>query len=116
MADTTSLSVKGKDPGPDIYYRSDVRDVLEVHVPYLLRDSKTSSVAIEPSVAVKNENNFFDLLNDLSYPMYLHWIILRMNGYYSPVEYMSDKLEILVPSKDTINRILNMHQTIHVIR
>lgn len=116
MENVPSLFNNAKSPGPDIYYRADFRDVVETHIPILLTNAKTTEQLVEPQMAYKNDGNFVGLLNDLGIKNELHWIVMRLNGMYSPTEYTSDRISILLPPDSYISQLVRMHTTIHVIR
>lgn len=115
MARLPTLARVASDYGPSIYYDSSVRNMLEMHLPYLLSDAKITHKAIPPETAYKNDKDFFGLMFDLGYQQHYHWIIMRVNGLRSPDEYHEEILDLLIPSTDTIAKLINMHQTLYRI-
>lgn len=116
MATTANISGKARNPGPEVYYQSAFRDVIEMHLPLMLKTGRFTIQDIEPSVAYKNENDFYGLLNDFLMDVNLFWPTLRINGFYEPSEYPADKLAIIIPDSAYLDQLRRMHTTIHQIR
>lgn len=116
MTNVSSLQDTGQDPGADIYYRSDFRDMIETHLTYLLEDEGAESKIVDPQVAVRHEYDFLGLLSEMRIKPQYHWIVMRMNGLTNPTNYTSDMVNLIIPSTATIDRLRRMHTTVHSIR
>lgn len=102
--------------GPLVYYRSDFRDVIEMHIPLIKERGLFSIIEVDPANAYKNENDFYGLLSDLKIDQYLFWPTLRLNGYHHPTEFDGETLSIMSPDISFLDQLRQMHTTIHVIR
>lgn len=115
MAQPKPLSERMTADGPNIYYSEAMRNMLEVHIPYLLSGGRSTLINIEPVLAWEYEYDFCALLHQYDIPGHLHWIAMRMNGLYSPDQYRHDMLAIYVPNPDAIERLKNVEMAIHKI-
>jgi hypothetical protein len=99
------------DAGADIYYDEAFRRVLEDHMSYLKSHPTTHTVAVEASKAYKYEGDLFGLLTAYLQPVYLHWVIMRMNGFTSPLEASREISSFIAPDQKVINQIRQSHVT-----
>ena len=76
-----------QEDGSDEYYDEHFRNCIEDHLPYLRKEGNYTVVTFDNGVAYKYENDFTGLLLYLKIPKSLHWIVLRLNGFTSPIEY-----------------------------
>lgn len=104
-----------RDDGALTYYDEDLRLALELHIPYLLKNGRSTQVPIEPHKAARHEYDFYSLLLDLHIPPYLHWITLRINNMTSPSEYSRDMLSVFIPNPQIIENLKSINTTIHRI-
>lgn len=91
--------------GPDVYYSDKFRDVLEDHMTYLRTHPETGMTVITPGEANQWQGDFFGLLQDKGRPAHLHWLIMRMNGYTSPLQFTSDMIAFIEPNPAVVDRI-----------
>lgn len=95
------------------YYSEEMRTTLEMHIPFLLRDNRSTVVPIDAHTAYQHEYDFNSLLLSLNLPYHLHWITMRLNGLYSPAEYTRDMLSIIVPDAAVIEQLKSVSTTVH---
>lgn len=107
-----SLKTMLVDPNASLYYDSHFRQVIEDHLSTLRGSVNTRTVTIKPDVAVQNEFDFYGLLQSLAIPHQLHWIIMRLNNFHSPVEMSRDVQNILIPDFNEISGILTSYNAI----
>lgn len=98
------------DPGDDLFYDSDFRNVLEDHMTYL-RDNFSQVKMISPDQSYQWRGDMFGLLDVLGYARQYHWLIMRLNQFTSPLQFHENVLAILVPDTDEVNRIAQSHKT-----
>lgn len=96
-----------------IYYTDHYRQLVENHLDVLKNDPGTITVTIPTDVAYTCDTDFFSVLNHFDVPEYLHWTVLRVNGFTSPIEYRTNVVELKVPSDTLINRLLVVHRVNH---
>jgi|JI8StandDraft_1071087.scaffolds.fasta_scaffold62370_2 hypothetical protein len=109
----TPLYDRLKGDGVLTYYTEEMRTTLEMHIPFLLRNNRSTVVPIEPHVAYRHEYDFNSLLLSLNLPYHLHWITMRMNGMFSPSEYTKGMLSIIVPDAAIVEQIKSIQTTVH---
>lgn len=102
--------------GPAIFYDDGFRNMIEMHIPWLLSRPNTRMISVEPANAMRNEFDFFSFLNELNIDVHLHWIYMRLNGYVTPEEFRSDVTAIFVPDLTDIENLRATYTTVHRIR
>lgn len=91
--------------GDDLYYTKGFMDVLESHVDYLRKSTKTSTYQVDKDIAYIYQGDFYGYLSFRNVNQRLHWITMRVNGYYSSFEFKPTVSSILVPSSQDIELI-----------
>lgn len=101
------------DFGDDVYYDSGLRIDLEDHMTYLRTHPSTTKVIVDPVYAYKYAGDLSSLLLHYNVPIYLHWVIMRLNNFTSFAD-STDKLStLLIPDTSEIERIRRSYQTQH---
>lgn len=103
---TVSIQSLMVDDGPAIMYSAEFQRMIEDHMRYLKEDALTESIQIDNQVANKSHGDLYSVLYEYNVPRHLHWIVMRMNNYSSPMEYDSEHVVLLVPSPTTIENLL----------
>jgi len=115
MANVSSLSGALNDDGPALFYRADFRNVLEYHMEFLRSRGNAYPITVEPHIAYKYEYDFTGLMLHYNIPRHLHWVIMRLNGFTSPLEYRADVLLLLGPDPKLLDQLMNTHSTVQSI-
>jgi hypothetical protein len=110
-----SIDKQMPDDGPMVMYDETFRSVLEDHMSYLKRHPQTERVDIQNHIANKHHGDFIGVMQWYDIPPSLHWIVMRVNGFSSPMQYSSDMTTMLVPSNGIIDRIVKVHRANHKI-
>lgn len=100
------------DHGSNIYYDPAFRNVLEDHMSFLKTHPDTKKINIESVYAYKYVGDLSGLLKHYNIDIYLHWVIMRMNGFTSFNEAGENIVELLLPDSRAIERIRQLHSTI----
>lgn len=100
--------------GPAPYYSAPFRDVIEQHLPFLIA-TNTHDLAVEPHLAYKYRSDFYGLLRYLGVTPHMWWPTLRVNGMTSPTEYDEEKLTVLIPDFNEIEKLRTTYTTVHRI-
>lgn len=103
------------DPGPSVFYTDSFRVVLESFLPILKDSANTTQIHIDARAAYKYEADFFGLLSEINIPPYLHWLVLRMNNFTSPLDSDTTLNTLLVPNETTIDYIRQSHMSVNRI-
>lgn len=102
-------------PGPDLFYDSDFRNVLEDHMTFL-RQNYCQTVVLAPDEAYQWRSDFFGLLQAKGIPRQYHWLMMRINNYTSPNQFPEDAIAILQPDFTVIDKIAQSHNSLPRIR
>jgi hypothetical protein len=96
--------------GPTLMYSQGFRQLIEDHLQFLRNHDNTEVVDINPQSAYKGEGDLVSVLQDYQVEPQMHWIIMRVNDYTSPMQYRADHLSLLVPSQGVIDGLLRIHR------
>tara|TARA_Y100000592_G_scaffold87092_1_gene141242 strand:+ start:1302 stop:1649 length:348 start_codon:yes stop_codon:yes gene_type:complete len=104
------------DPGPAIYYSEGLRRVMEDHMTFLRTSNKTRVITPTDNQLHRFEYDLNGLLIEMGIPRHLLWVHMRVNDFTSPVEVTQDNTELLSPSPEDIERIVNLYRTVNTIK
>lgn len=99
------------DSGADVYYESRFRIAIEDHLQYLKTHPETTTQEVESKYAFKYSGDMSGLLTLYRYPVYMHWIIMRMNGYSDFTQLTEEASQLLIPSSNAVERIRAVYKT-----
>lgn len=91
--------------GPSIHYDPKFRIVLEDHMTVLRNSTLTRSLTIEPVYAYKFTGDLIGILKQYNVPLYLHWIIMRMNNYTAYTDFNENVTSLIIPDEELVERI-----------
>lgn len=97
--------------GADVYYEQGFRIVIEDHLQFLKTHPETIPLEVESVYAYKYSGDLSGLLSFYGRPVYMHWIIMRLNGYNDFTEVGESALTLLIPSENVIERIRAIYKT-----
>ena len=98
---------KLSDPTDDVYHSVDFQNLIESHLSKLRKSTNITTHAITAFEQMKYVGDYSGLLLNLNIPKKYHWIILRLNGYTSPLEYNGEPVIIFIPDLTEIERLKN---------
>lgn len=105
---TLSIHQLQRQNGADVYYDADFRVMIETHLTHLREHEKTQTVVVDEHRVYRQESDFYGLLLELDVQTKYHWIILRVNGYEHPSDYVN-KNTVIMPAVEEIERLKAMH-------
>jgi len=91
--------------GPDVYYDQRFRVILEDHMTFFREHPQTALRQIKFHDAFKFEGDLSGLLYELNIPIELHWLVMRINKFTSPVQNDETLKSILVPERSVVERL-----------
>lgn len=107
---TTRLEDAIPDTGSNYYYEQGFRKVIEDNLAILRNSPYTQSLSLKPYHASLYKNQLYSLLTEYKIPVYLHWIMMRLNGMSHPNEY--EGVEILyIPDFKMVENLLNTYRS-----
>lgn len=98
--------------GPGTMYAPDFRQMIEDHLVYLRGHAQTEVIDISNVNAHAHHGDLYGLLTEYDVQQQFHWIIMRVNGYHSPMEYDESHVTLLVPSLTVIESLLRVHRAV----
>lgn len=99
--------------GPDVFYAPEFRNTLEYHIPSLKTSDQTTVLIIKPAEALQFRGDYFSLLAQYAIPPHYHWVVMRCNDYYSPMEFTESDLKIIVPDFGALDQLQQIYSTSH---
>jgi hypothetical protein len=92
-------------PSDSKYLDPSFCNIIETMLPTLRAAPDNRHVDIPPAVAVRHRGDYYGLLGELNVDVSMHFIVLRVNGYFSPHDYAADVFTVTVPSTSLVSRI-----------
>lgn len=92
-------------PGPDVFYDKSFRDTLEAHMTFFRESPKTHAMQVEPHRATVYEGDLFGYLSERLYAPAQHWLIMRVNGFFTPHAFGLATEELLIPDTTEVEFI-----------
>lgn len=105
-----SLSDEMVPEGPEITYSDGFKQMIEDHLTYLKMDKQTQTMFVNNDIAYKSNGDLVSVLQEYDIPAYQHWIIMRMNGYTSPMEYLESHITLIIPSTVTLDKLISVYR------
>lgn len=96
-----------EDSGPSAMYDYEFKKIIEDNLALLFDNSEY--IQLKPKVAYRNEGDLFSALREYNIPTQERWIMMRINGYDSPLQYKGE-LELARPSTMDVRRLLRAHR------
>jgi len=84
------------------FYDPSFRFTLESHVAYLRASRQTYVINVQPHDTVVYNQDLFGFLNQAKVPAYLHWLVMRMNNFFSPYDFNSECVSLKIPSSKEV--------------
>ena len=99
---------------PD-YYDPSFRSTLEAHLAYLRTSNQTQSMTVLPHDTIVYNQDLFGFLNKSRVVPNLHWLVMRMNNFFSPYDFDENCTQLLIPSGKEIEVFRQSWKTVPVI-
>lgn len=96
-----------------IYETESFREVVLSHMHLIKKRQANSSIEITQAEADKWYGDFYGLLQSKGVRSYMFWLITVFNGLTDSGDYNSDFLEIRTPDTEYIDKLVDIHNTIH---
>jgi hypothetical protein len=98
--------------GGSVYYEDDWHILIETHLPLLRTASDTTVLTIDQHDAFKWAGDFYGLMQKYNQTPEYWYIIMRVNNLFAPYEYPEALISLLIPSRQTIESLRQIYQTI----
>ena len=99
-----------QDDGPKQMYSQRFQQIIEDHLDHLRNYRGSEIIDIKPKLAYRHEGDLFALLDAYNIPKHHQWIIMRINGYDSPMQYRGET-ELIVPSQTRIRQLFRIYRS-----
>lgn len=105
------MDINGKmiPQGADIYYDDAFRSILESHMVYLRNHSNTRTAEVDPQRALVYEGDLFGYLLECNIPASLHWVTMRVSGFFGPQEFGPETQEVVIPDSGVLEYLRQAH-------
>lgn len=91
--------------GPNVFYTSAFRRVVESHLHYLRQHPESYRVDVDPHDAYKYEGDLNGLLRKLGVPQHYHWTVMRLNGLTSISQVDENLTTLMIPPTTVVNEL-----------
>lgn len=99
---------------PDLYYSEGFRVLIEQHLNDLKSYRGNTYLTVSQLDLEVWEGNLYGYLFSQRVPVFQHWIIMRMNGMDSTLDFRGEHLEqLMLPDVENINRLREIYNTVH---
>jgi hypothetical protein len=97
------------------YYDPSFRNTLEAHLAFLRTSAQTYTIPVPAfSTVVYNQDLIGFLLESKIAPQ-LHWLVMRMNGFYSPYDFDARCTVLLIPQSKEVDILRQSWKTTPVL-
>jgi hypothetical protein len=108
-----SLIDKLFNPGPEVYYDPEFRNVFEDHLNWLLNTKQSSftSEVVDDNTAGRFAGDWRGLMLAMNKEPYMAWYHMRVNGYSSTTEYPGHQTTIRLISNTEVDKLAAQFRT-----
>lgn len=99
------INDKMVDPGAEVYYSKEFRDMMESHMAYLRALPSTQADLVQPLDADVWNGDLFGYLTYKKIPMKYQWVIMRVNNFYTPLDFSKTTTQLLIPSFSEVDSL-----------
>jgi hypothetical protein len=101
---------------PEVYYDPKFRLLIEQHLSSLINYRGNVYLTLTPMEAEVWQGNLYGYLFSQGVPIHQHWIIMRMNGMDSTLDFSNELETLILPDMEQINRLRELFNTVHRIQ
>lgn len=98
-------------PGHSAWFSDAWRQIVDDHIPNLLKSPNTVIHEIEPMLAHQFEGNLLGYLTAVRVPEYLHYVTIKLNGFKDGSELNESTLRILLPHEPDLEKHMQIFRT-----
>jgi hypothetical protein len=111
MTSISPINRTSSTPISPVYSEPGFRLLLETHLGYLEERSDTKLVGVDIGKANTFKNDLYGYLISEKIPALLHYVILRVNGWSSPVSFDDTVLALTIPSVVAVESLKTLYMT-----
>lgn len=112
---STNISKAIDTVGENVWFDLRFKVMLEQHLIGLKQMDGTTFIDITPHDCEYYQGNFHGILFKYGVPPYLHWLVTRMNGFDSSVDFRGEETRFMLPNVERLNKLKEMFMTVHNI-
>ncbi len=101
--------------GSSDYYDPSFRAVLEAHLPLLRQSARSYRVTVGPNKTIVYNRDLFGFLNEINVDANLHWLVMRMNNFFSSYDFTSPCDSLLMPHSEDVDKLRQSWKTTSVV-
>lgn len=106
-----SIMQLAEEPALTDYISPKFKVAFNAYLPSMLANKEYTVQSIAPALANKYQGDFYALLQNLGLKNDYHWCALRLNGLSGPTQYTGDIVEVKMPKREVISKILSRLNT-----
>jgi hypothetical protein len=91
------------DTGSSDYYDQSFRNTLEAHLTLLRASAKTTTITVPEHTAGVYNQDLFGFLQEAKVPVWLHWLTMRLNNFFSPMDFGPACTSLLIPNSSEVD-------------
>lgn len=110
-----SLSSRIDVSAPAVYYDDRFKMMIEQHLTALIAHKGNTYLKVTPLDMEVWQGNLYGYLYSEQVPVFQHWLIMRMNGMDSTLDFDGDFTNLILPDIEQINRLRDLFNTVHRI-
>ncbi|HXQ32670.1 MAG TPA: hypothetical protein VN843_01485 [Anaerolineales bacterium] len=95
----------------DWSHRDDFNVFIESHLSYISKNFIVERKEVTDNIGSIYKGDFYGLLNYVSIPFDLHYIVMRVNGFNNSVDYDGTPFVLLIPSLKEITILRKIFRT-----
>lgn len=108
----TSLSTYGLPEGKNTTIHSKTfMTYIESHMGYLRSHPDAEYVDVDANLATKNAGNLYSYLVDVQYDRLWFWVVMRLNGLHSPLDFTGEEQQLLFPPLDELYALYTLYNS-----
>lgn len=98
-----------------IYFDLRFKTMIEQHLEDLINYEGNVYIDVTPLEAQRWEGNLNGYLHSQQVPVFQHWIIMRMNGMDSTLDFKANVRRLLLPNMEKLDVLRELFTTVHKI-
>lgn len=99
----------------EVYYDLRFKLMIEQHLNELINAEGNMYIDITPLESQNWKGNLYGYLHSQNVPIFQHWIIMRMNGMDSTLDFNPEIQRLWLPNAERLERLRELFTTVHKI-
>lgn len=88
-----------------------LHQLYEDNLHYISSTMNIGRHTVDPHNAYVNRYSFYGYLTSINVPKKLHYLTMRVNGMFSPLEFDESIKTLIIPDEIIVNDLIKLHNT-----